>query len=165
MHVRPQCMPSDTVPIRSRTWTRRRLVTHRHLPYHTIPYSSVPFKVQYHTMGVLPSTQPVATLGSSFILIPYHGCCYRRHHGHTPYHTIPCHTMPYHTTPYHTIPYHTLPYHTVPPSYPTILYHAMPYHAIPCHCHTLPYHTIPYPPHPVCRYSSFTLRTSLPSWR
>ena len=39
----------------------------------------------YHTMGVLPSTQPVATLGSSFILssfdmacaccVPFGWCC------------------------------------------------------------------------------------------
>ena len=34
--------------------------------YHTIPY---------HTMGVLPSTQPVATLGSSFILSSFDMAC------------------------------------------------------------------------------------------
>ena len=29
----------------------------------------------YHTMGVLPSTQPVATLGSSFILSSFDMAC------------------------------------------------------------------------------------------
>jgi len=29
----------------------------------------------YHTMGVLPSTQPVATLGSSFILSSFDVAC------------------------------------------------------------------------------------------
>ena len=50
-----QCSPIYVlVPIRSWTWTLRLPVNrHKHLPY--------------HTMGVLPSTQPVATLGSSFI--------------------------------------------------------------------------------------------------
>ena len=34
----PQCLPSDTVPIRSWTRTLRRPgIRHRHLPYHTIP--------------------------------------------------------------------------------------------------------------------------------
>ena len=35
----PQCLPSDTVPIRSWTWMHRPpVIGHRHLPYHTIPY-------------------------------------------------------------------------------------------------------------------------------
>ena len=41
-HACPQCLPTDTVPIRSRTWTLR----------------------------------PPAVLHR---LLPYHGCCYRRH--------------------------------------------------------------------------------------
>ena len=33
----PQCLPSDAVPIRSRTWTLRSpAILHRPLPYHTI---------------------------------------------------------------------------------------------------------------------------------
>ena len=39
MYACPQCLPSDTVPIRSWTRTLRPPgIRHRHLPYHTIPY-------------------------------------------------------------------------------------------------------------------------------
>ena len=38
----PQCLPSDTVPIRSWTRTLRPPgIRHRHLPYHTIPYHTM----------------------------------------------------------------------------------------------------------------------------
>ena len=38
-HAYPQCLLSDTVPIRTRTWTLRPPATlHRTLPWHTIPY-------------------------------------------------------------------------------------------------------------------------------
>ena len=37
----PQCLPSDTVPIRSWTWTLRRPdIRHRQLPYHAILYQT-----------------------------------------------------------------------------------------------------------------------------
>ena len=41
-HACPQCLPSDTVLIRSWTRTLRPPgIRHRHLPYHTIPYINI----------------------------------------------------------------------------------------------------------------------------
>ena len=86
-----------------------------YIPYHTIPYHTMPYHIPYHTipyhtiplhnMGVLPSTQPVATLGSSFILSSFDvacTCCVPYVEATVfgvdsdvaiPYHTIPCHTI------------------------------------------------------------------------
>ena len=50
--------------------------------------------IPYHTMGVLPSTQPVATLGYHIHTLPYHTINVTLRppgirHRHLPYHTIP----------------------------------------------------------------------------
>ena len=54
-HACPQCLPSDTVPVRSWTRTPRRPgIRHRHLPchwcaftdlYHTMPYHAMPYRL------------------------------------------------------------------------------------------------------------------------
>ena len=71
------------------------VISHRHLPYHTIPYHTTPYRhLPHHTIQT--STIPHHT-------IPYHTIPYR----HLPYHTVQTSTTPYHTDIYHTIPYRT----------------------------------------------------------
>ena len=59
----PQCLPSDTVPIQSRTWTLQQLaILHRLLPYHTIPW--VCYRRPHHTIlyyTILYQTRPDQT--------------------------------------------------------------------------------------------------------
>ena len=110
----------------------------------TIAYATFYHTTPWVTMGVLPSIQSVATLGSSLLCLPliwlargvYLLVGAAEGWGML---TIPYHTIPYHTIPYRTIPYRTIPFDTI--RYDTIPYHTKPHHITPCH--TLPYHTVP----------------------
>ena len=116
----------------------------------------------YHTMGVLPSTQPEATFGSSFIVLPliwlarvvcllvgavegWVGgggllslvlCCVTLCYVTVLVLGFGLHAVCGHGCTFADL-YHAMPYQTIP--YNTIQYHTIPYN-------TIQYHTIPWAP-------------------
>ena len=65
-HACPQCLPSDTVPVRSGTWTLRRpAILHRHLPSHaTLVWHGMAWHgMAWHVMVEVCEGAPVAVSG------------------------------------------------------------------------------------------------------